>query len=208
MGRVTRWSVGEVNLARWTATFRAHAILTLAIACGLPSIAEAQDIHMDNDSGVINALQISTLYDQEMAFVVVSPTNIEFSNNQIGVDNNYGVVSTDGPFSWEANSLASTGQFIDVKGEIDPTVTATTPTSIPTVEATSTTTPGTPTTTSLSETTTTSTSTSTTDAEVVLATDADDSGGWGSGPVLVAAVLLGGILGAAPLWSAQRAGRS
>lgn len=171
-------------------------------------------IILKSDLGTLDNITITNSYLNGGNYTVYvrdggngMPTNIEFSNNQIGVDNNYGIVSTDGPFSWEGNSLAATGQFIDVQGEPDPTATSTTPTSSPTVEATTPTTLGTTTTTTLSETTTTSPSTTSTDAGLALATDVDGSSGWGSGPALAAAVVFGALLGAALLWSAQRRGQ-
>lgn len=168
---------------------------------------------LKSDLGTLDTITITNNYLNGGNYTVFvrdggngMPTNIEFSNNQVGTDRNYGVVSTDGPFSWEGNILTSTGQVIDVKGEPDPTSTSTTTTSTSTAETTSTTAPGTTTTTTtVVPTTTTSAPTTTTDPQLALVPTADDeSGGWGSGPALVAAIAFGAILGAALLWSAQR----
>lgn len=135
------------------------------------------------------------------------PTDVEFSNNRIGDDRTYGIVSTDGPFEWNGNSLASTGQAIDVQGEVDPNSTpATTSTSGPPDETTSTATSDTTSTTTIpSTTTTTQQSTTTTNAQLALPPSTDNgSSGWGSTPALIAAVAFGALLGATFLWSAQR----
>lgn len=131
------------------------------------------------------------------------PTNVAFTNNQVGDDRNYGVVSTDGPLTWEGNSLTATGQVIDTEGEpAAPSTTVAPPPDDPPTETTSTTTAGAPTTTTSLAPTTTS------EGEVSAASDGDSgSGGWGSGPALVVAATFGAVLGAAVLWSAQRANR-
>ncbi|MGI9610262.1 MAG: hypothetical protein ACR2NL_08195, partial [Acidimicrobiia bacterium] len=166
---------------------------------------------LKSDLGTLDDITITNSYLNGGNYIVYvrdggngMPTNIEFSNNQIGSDNNYGIVSTDGPFTWGGNSLTSTGELIDVKGEPDPTATSTTPTSAPTAETTTTTAPQATTTTLILDTTSSTSTTTTTDAALVVAADDDGEGGWGSGVALIAAVVFGAVLGATLLWSAQR----
>lgn len=44
------------------------------------------------------------------------PTNILFTDNRIGPDRTYGIVSDDGPFGWQNNFLEETSMFVDVDG--------------------------------------------------------------------------------------------
>jgi hypothetical protein len=127
-------------------------------------------VMMGTNKGTIDTVLIENNFLNGGSYTIYSrdnghgpPTNVTVRGNAFGRDYNHGILSKepDGKVTWENNTWADTGEYIDTSGHVigpPPSSTTTTTTTVPATTTTSTTVPATTTTsTTVPATTTTST---------------------------------------------------